>query len=181
MTGADKMAETKEIEEFEKVLNDFYPDLKGKKIQLDEGFTQFGFGAIFFPIINSLCVGKHGENYDIGYLSDAFRYPLGELYVPGFRGFLAHELSHVALGNINYNKEPNTKFQKILESLCDIFAVVYCPWAAKEEIATDENVIRRGLGKDLLAAKRMLNSPHGYSARKLEKILNRQELNQEEN
>lgn len=175
-----------EVEEFEKILNGPYSDLKGKNIRLDERFTQSGFSKFFFRMFDCPSVEKHGSAYDIGYLPNSFRNYDGKFYSSSFRGFLAHELSHVALGHLEKDhKEPMIKLKEVLKNVCLlVFSIInpfYIP-NQSEEIATDNDVIRRGLGEDLLAGKKLFNrfaSQHGYSARKLEKILNRQELSPE--
>jgi len=161
----------KESRYLNELIENYYPELRDVKIELNSPgrFLNTSEGISLSPLVLGIGIGLFSDKnkYIIFYdRSDILGAKRREEDIKNtYKGFFAHELSHIVQKE---NKKKIKGLKKILTSLTNFH----------KEVRTDKDVIKRGLGKELLTVKKFIKEKtigisNGYNPEKLEKILSK--------
>ncbi len=154
----------KEARYLNELIENHYPELRDIKIELNSPgwFLNTSEGVSLSPLVSGIVMGVFSDKnkYIIFYdRSDILGAKRREEDIKNtYEGFFAHELSHIV-------QKEKKGFKKVLTSLTNF----------RKEIRIDKDVIKRGLGKELLAVKKFIKEKtigisKGYNPEKLEQI-----------
>jgi hypothetical protein len=167
-----------DIEEkvLQEVVDRYYSELKDLNIQVKIGwlistsygmiFTIGGVGARYIPWEKKYIIFWDDNLIKI---SEKDRESL-------YKGMIAHELSHlVRILREEDERSASKKLTNLLKKLPVFRSIIQ----HREELEYDEDVIKRGLGRELLLTKRVLgkslkalgNRINGYSAEEIEDMI----------